>query len=274
MAWDQIGFTENLLREDTQGQTQNQLDQLEFDKFVPEFSGNKLTGLLQSKIRGGTISSKNGKVFINVDTNTFQYDLEDFIFQIGRDITNFDRESITGFQIKTPDNYGISFDKSSLFTIKNKDNQPILDGDGIRSDYFKSGTIYFSTTTQVITSDGIWTNINGMNTQFSIKRTSLILAFLHVLVDKGSNVNGSYPGFRILLNSIRFPDTPSVQQIVSRAFEVPLLANETSVVTFPWMTTIPPGSYTLQTQIMGISGGDTITIRDNGTHLAYVIVGE
>ena len=60
MAWDQIGFTENLVREDTQGIQTQQVDPLQFEQNTPEFSGSKLTGLLQSR---------DGRVQVNLDEN-------------------------------------------------------------------------------------------------------------------------------------------------------------------------------------------------------------
>lgn len=62
MAWDQIGFTENLVREDTQGAQTQQLDPLQFEQNTPEFSGSKLTGLLQSR---------SGRLQINLDEDYF-----------------------------------------------------------------------------------------------------------------------------------------------------------------------------------------------------------
>ncbi len=59
MAWNDIGFSETLVREDTVA-TQQELDPLQFESFAPELSASKLTGLMQSQ---------DGKVLLNLDEN-------------------------------------------------------------------------------------------------------------------------------------------------------------------------------------------------------------
>lgn len=60
MSYLDIGFTENLLREETLPDQTQQLDPLQFDQFAPEFSGSKLTGLLQSQ---------TGKLQVDLDND-------------------------------------------------------------------------------------------------------------------------------------------------------------------------------------------------------------
>ena len=62
MSYVDIGFNEQLIREDTPSQTGQQLDALQFDKDVQEFSGSRMTGVLQSS---------SGRTRLNLDEDFF-----------------------------------------------------------------------------------------------------------------------------------------------------------------------------------------------------------
>lgn len=61
MSWDQIGYTDNLIREDTES-VNIELDPLQFEQYAPEFSGAKINGIVQSQ---------SGRVKIDLDNNAF-----------------------------------------------------------------------------------------------------------------------------------------------------------------------------------------------------------
>ena len=62
MSYLDVGFNENLIREDILPNQTQQLDPLQFEQFVPEFSASKLTGLLQSR---------SGRLQMQLDEETF-----------------------------------------------------------------------------------------------------------------------------------------------------------------------------------------------------------
>lgn len=61
MSYLDVGFNENLIRQELLPDPSQQLDPLQFEQFAQEFSGSKLIGLLQSR---------DGKITIDLDNNT------------------------------------------------------------------------------------------------------------------------------------------------------------------------------------------------------------
>ncbi|MEK6881378.1 MAG: hypothetical protein AABY22_17275 [Nanoarchaeota archaeon] len=148
MAWDEIGFTVNLIRSDLLPAEGTVLDPLAFEQLAPEFSGGKLTGIIQSKsgkiiidlendqikIRDGTIDKiilgdlKNGTTGLSIDSkDTFK--ILDAIplfvkdFQI---ITQYTKDSFGGISIITPNNFSIIPRTRLNFSVDVKSNLIVL----------------------------------------------------------------------------------------------------------------------------------------------------
>lgn len=63
MAYQNIGFDENLIRVEASGNTQQALDPLEFDNFTDSISGDK--------VQGGLMSSPDGRAQFDLNKGTF-----------------------------------------------------------------------------------------------------------------------------------------------------------------------------------------------------------
>lgn len=130
MSWNDIGYTENLIREDFEVEQDQQIDPLAFEQNTPDFSGSKLTGLIQSQ---------NGKLQMNLDENYFFVTdgvqerarlgkLEDGTYGIliknqeGKELLKFGDKNI----IKSPDDsLELNFDETQLI-VRNEGGTPLV----------------------------------------------------------------------------------------------------------------------------------------------------
>ena len=255
MAWDTIGFNENLVRNDIHAQQPQELGGLQFEKFAQDISGEKIGTQIAGNLVGQGISASN------ITTGTMSFDRA----QGGSLILGGENNQNGTFTLRDADNIdritmdkdGMIIDKGSM-TIKNAKGQTIIDANGLRSTTnFSNGIItdsnLFSTTSTT------YVDVTNMTLTFILSRGS------NVLVGGGGACWNSHATnnaqFRLEIDGVLFGPTLPGQP-----------ASAATPIFSSMILNLSAGPHTLKQKLLAVNAGEAFMPADVKT-LFYIILG-
>ncbi len=203
MAYNDIGFNDDLVREELIPTSQVELDPFQFESFAPDLSG--------SKIQGGMIQSTKGGTVLDLEGNRL-------IFSEGslkRIVQGLLDDGTTGISILSDDEDDIVRINSSGITVndgkiivKDETNETILDSKGLIS----TANFNFnqsSSSTTFSTSSTTFIDV-GFSINITLPRTANVLIGINIPGARANITVGGAEGgvfFRLLLDSAQIGPT-------------------------------------------------------------------
>ena len=226
MAWNTIGFTDQLTRESITAQPSQEMTGLQFDKFAQDIAGEKIGTEIAGNLVGQGISASN------ITTGQMSFDRA----QGGSLILGGQNNQLGTFALRddedqdriTLDKDGMIIDRGKM-TIKDKNNSLIIDSSGlVSSTQFKTGNIV-NNERRTIQSTA-WTDVSNTTLDFSLTRTVYVLLSVTIVAlmeDMGGtdiltstfamNIDGTRENFLMYFRDSRI-ETPSTFSTQSRTY--------------------------------------------------------
>ena len=260
MAWDEIGFTVNLIRSDLLPAEGTVLDPLAFEQLAPEFSGGKLTGILQSQ---------DGSVKLDLDNSSllFKKGIQEIaIGKLSDGSFGFQMINENGKKILSLNELEKFIGLDSNFKILNiENNNIIIDNNGLVSGTSFESNFVTATGAQATTSDSF---------------VDLAVPQLPILIKGDKDIKTLVFGSLTVTNTAQVAEamlTLENNVNVAQTFTYATGTVGSSVKgtgTFISIINLSPGNHTLKFRFRSVVNGSSVNVADITRYIGYLILGK